>query len=96
MQFKTKPLDKVMKHKHKDEEIEIKYTCEPCEIDYTSMEKVDDNNDKIEEEYLEPDLSYKCKMFGKDFIKILESIQQALNDHEAQRYIENMWKRMRK
>ena len=32
-QLKPKPVDKIMKHK--DEEVKIKYTCEPCKIDYT-------------------------------------------------------------
>ena len=44
MQLKPKPVEKVIKHK--SEEIKIKYTCEPCEIDYTSMEKVDDHINK--------------------------------------------------
>ena len=60
MQLKPKPFDKDMKQNI--EEIKILYTCDQCEIDFTSMDKVeehmvDEHDDEIDEEYLEPDLS---------------------------------------
>ena len=78
----------------------MRYTCEQCEIN-TSMEKIeqhmiDEHDNTIQDEYLEPDLSYKdgrvkCNECGKDFIKILEGVKHALKYHDAQQYIENRW-----
>ena len=66
------------------------------------MNKVDEHmidvhKDEIDEEYLEPNLSYKdgrvkCKNCGKGFIYMDEGVHHALIDHGAQRYIEKRWK----